>query len=117
MTCFDKDECMVRDVDGLVQSFQRDYRGDYIDCMPFYIEEENYVPGGSRNTDGGEVLEEEATTEAPVPEGDGGIPTWLMGLIAGFVIFVIALVVYFKVKTWKSIRKPKKEDEAKAEEK
>jgi len=38
---------------------------------------------------------------------------WIIALIAGVVIFIIVLIIYFKIKTWKSIRKRDTEEKKK----
>ena len=111
MTCFDVIDCDYRDIDGLIETNERGYRGDYIDCMPFYIEEENYQVGIAEEESELDQDQEEVGITEEIPEGDSSLPIWLIALIAGVVIFCIALIVYFKVKTYKSIRKPKKEAE------
>ena len=48
-TCFGRLDCEYRDVDGLVETSQARYRGDYIDCMPFYENDPIILPNADND--------------------------------------------------------------------
>ena len=80
--------------------------------MPFYMEDPDF--GKETNNDGEtEVITEQVdpTTQKGSESGGSGMPMWLIALISGVVIFIVVLAIYFKWKTWKSIRPPRKEEE------
>ena len=52
MSCFGSDDCNKRDVNGLVETEEVNFRGDYIDCRPFFGNETlNQTRNDSSNED------------------------------------------------------------------